>query len=847
MPGSTLFDYVCAVTLAEGKPVLAHVYPSDKGPETRGILHFCWPDGGAALENMELTTRSENFSFVLTEGDGSKRFGYCRRFLRSSPPECLCVVSRLPSVALFQDLLNIVEMRSAQWEELCIEFLSACLDEPCPAPGERMHVRVPSMAGDGSLDDLHLVRPEVNEILLDYVTFFPLFSCVSVKNIVHLFSNALLERRIILVAENLSTLSSCVMAASNLLQPFHWQHVYIPVLPLVLIDYVTAPMPFFCGVLKSCLPMLETMPLEEVLVLDVENDKFLLDPGFEESLPSSDRKKLINTLRAIPIAPERDTDLQIASSFYQFFYDVFCGFESCYDLVNVAPAKNAPPSSEPTQGYRFDLAKFSATRSAPVRTFLEEFNNSQIMQSFLQESEPPERRYRFVSQQEYISHLAVSRDMEMAEAVRKVGAALGKAWSGVYEAAKEAAAKKRAEQRKESIQGSPSMSASTPIRIPDSENIDIILAREMTAKRLQAGGASSGRLGAPQTHRQCSSCSMYIDAGMHACPHCHQSQKSILVHLDPIVQTYENDSELDQEDIVASIKPLLEDRHRRPPPPPPAKKNIRKPPPPPKKPTKKVPMRTSIVPDISTLHLTLSEVFEEDDYINDEQYEEEYLETMAPEISAPIKPKPQPLTAQIVVAPEPRVARARASQNWVRPNNLDEEETPKLNRRAAPPPPPPPSKRREPSPIKKTTSTASLISSPKISPKSSSLSSSKSFGGSSPLPKAVVSPKISPKWCSKCGESRALCECTQLGRQSSASSSSSAAVCRRCNVRSERSDASFCQSCGEPMLAASKKVAALKVPAFTSVNDRSSRRRTCQCGHDNDIIAAQCSKCKEWF
>src|SRR5690606_27502468 len=35
----------------------------------------------------------------------------------------------------------------------------------------------------------------------------------------------------------------------------------------------TAPMPFFVGVLKSCLPLLETMPLEEVLVLDVENDK----------------------------------------------------------------------------------------------------------------------------------------------------------------------------------------------------------------------------------------------------------------------------------------------------------------------------------------------------------------------------------------------------------------------------------------------------------------------------------------------------------------------------------------------------------------------------------------------
>ncbi len=59
----------------------------------------------------------------------------------------------------------------------------------------------------------------------------------------------------------------------------------------------TAPMPFFVGVLKSCLPMLETMPLEEVLVLDVENDKFLMDPNFEDVLPKDERNRLVKTLK----------------------------------------------------------------------------------------------------------------------------------------------------------------------------------------------------------------------------------------------------------------------------------------------------------------------------------------------------------------------------------------------------------------------------------------------------------------------------------------------------------------------------------------------------------------------
>jgi hypothetical protein len=160
-----LFDFVAVVLLGEeGKPVLQHVFPESAKDETRGILHFCWPEGQAALdETHAVTTRSENFSFVLTESDGSKRFGYCRRFLRSLPAECVCVVSKLPSVALFQELLNAVEMRRAAGWPSSEVFLSACLAQPCPAPGERLVVSVPSLAGNNTLDEIRLVRPEVSK------------------------------------------------------------------------------------------------------------------------------------------------------------------------------------------------------------------------------------------------------------------------------------------------------------------------------------------------------------------------------------------------------------------------------------------------------------------------------------------------------------------------------------------------------------------------------------------------------------------------------------------------------------------------------------------------------------
>src|SRR5690606_21674803 len=103
---------------------------------------------------------------------------------------------------------------------------------------------------------------------------------------------------------------------------------------------------------------------------------------------------------------------------------------------------------------------------------------------------------------------------------------------GVYEAAKEAAAKKRAEKKAEEEQRRAEerqrILKEAPVRVPDSENIDIILAREMTAKRL-AGTPVSARAGAQQTHRMCQGCSMYIDATMSTCPHCQTVQAPVLV------------------------------------------------------------------------------------------------------------------------------------------------------------------------------------------------------------------------------------------------------------------------------------------------------------------------------
>ena len=49
-----------------------------------------------------------------------------------------------------------------------------------------------------------------------------------------LLAALLLERRVILVAEDRGKVSAAVHAAAALLYPFRWQHIYLPLLPIAL-------------------------------------------------------------------------------------------------------------------------------------------------------------------------------------------------------------------------------------------------------------------------------------------------------------------------------------------------------------------------------------------------------------------------------------------------------------------------------------------------------------------------------------------------------------------------------------------------------------------------------------
>lgn len=122
---------------------------------------------------------------------------------------------------------------------------------------------------------------------------------MGIDNVINLFEALILECRIVFVSKKLSQLSSCVSAAVALVNPLAWQYVFIPILPSSLLSYCCAPMPFVVGVSESSLAEINTMPTEEMLVIQLDQGKFLQKPEKNTFLSNEMRLLLRKSLSRI--------------------------------------------------------------------------------------------------------------------------------------------------------------------------------------------------------------------------------------------------------------------------------------------------------------------------------------------------------------------------------------------------------------------------------------------------------------------------------------------------------------------------------------------------------------------
>ncbi|XP_074920902.1 DENN domain-containing protein 2C isoform X2 [Chelonoidis abingdonii] len=242
-----------------------HPFRQSKDTEERlkVIPKFCFPDPKAWFPTSELKRRGWQPLVRLLqealEGKGKRL------------PEVYCMVSRLGCFNLFSKILDEVEKRREMSPALVHPFMRSVMEAPFPAPGRTITVKS-FLPGAGN-EVIELCRPLDSR--LEHVDFERLFKCLSVCHLIRVCASLLLERRVIFVADNLSTLSKCGHAVVATLYPFTWQHTYIPVLPASMIDIVCSPTPFLIGILSCSLPQLQDLPIEEVLIVDLCADSFL--------------------------------------------------------------------------------------------------------------------------------------------------------------------------------------------------------------------------------------------------------------------------------------------------------------------------------------------------------------------------------------------------------------------------------------------------------------------------------------------------------------------------------------------------------------------------------------------
>lgn len=123
---------------------------------------------------------------------------------------------------------------------------------------------------------------------------YALFRSLSINNIVVLFEYALVESRIIFISSHTSMLYLAIKALTDLLFPFHWTGVLIPVLPARLIQALDAPCPYMVGIERRYEKV--ELPPEDYVLVDLDEDKIESDVP-PTPLPRHQRKKLISLLQ----------------------------------------------------------------------------------------------------------------------------------------------------------------------------------------------------------------------------------------------------------------------------------------------------------------------------------------------------------------------------------------------------------------------------------------------------------------------------------------------------------------------------------------------------------------------
>ncbi|KAI1287335.1 DENN domain-containing protein 5B [Halotydeus destructor] len=232
------------------------------------LAMLCLPDG---IDITDSQSEPKFHTFVITRQTGQRIHGSALIVPEKIPDgriegytsdsgkslcssKAYCMLSAVPFVIASKKLLLYI------WKSGCEpNLVQAICDLKMPRKGQCIRIRLPSLSaltdepvlefGKAELADVYVHKGSFDLPLFDYPLRKLFFEILSPDQFFMAFTAALFEFQILITSEDYFRLMLVAEALTTLLQPFKWQHVYVPILPSKLgLHYLDAPTPYIMGI-----------------------------------------------------------------------------------------------------------------------------------------------------------------------------------------------------------------------------------------------------------------------------------------------------------------------------------------------------------------------------------------------------------------------------------------------------------------------------------------------------------------------------------------------------------------------------------------------------------------------
>eukprot|EP00298_Acanthocystis_sp_HF-20_P023928 c33840_g1_i1.p1 GENE.c33840_g1_i1~~c33840_g1_i1.p1 ORF type:complete len:373 (+),score=90.14 c33840_g1_i1:1-1119(+) len=133
-------------------------------------------------------------------------------------------------------------------KDIILDMLSRYQTVKLPEPGAPIHFDIHQ---DANPKHVRFTVPQndIDQSLLGFWTCSVLFRHLSVQNILTILNLILIEECMVFVSSNVGILCGVVLSLVQLMKPFIWEGMLIPLLPDNLNSFLEAPIPFIVGTL----------------------------------------------------------------------------------------------------------------------------------------------------------------------------------------------------------------------------------------------------------------------------------------------------------------------------------------------------------------------------------------------------------------------------------------------------------------------------------------------------------------------------------------------------------------------------------------------------------------------